>query len=361
MQGKTRAAVFAALGVMAAVACAVSEPPSGGPEDKAPPTVSATVPRPDSTGVDPGSAIRIGFSEPMQRARIERMLVVNPPIEIARVSWDENTLVIQPAGGLVRDTTYVVRLKPDYQDRHGASAVQWHEFAFATGSAALDTARIEGKVTLDRAPAARAIVRCYRVSGRDTLDLKKDRPDREATAGRDGEFALRYLPSNGARFVVMAFQDENSNRIYDADSDPAAVLADTVIIVPALPVMAGMDMALLDPKEPGTVNGTVANESGADTARVMVAMYDAADSTHAAYRAVCDSTGAYEVASVKPGSYILRAFVDIKADSLPGVYPCPSNPKGCPEPHARRPGVVRVTAAVEITEPRLVIRREEDP
>jgi hypothetical protein len=358
-----RGRALAALGVwaLALVACAVSVPPGGGPEDKAPPTVSATVPRPDSTGVDPESPIRIGFSEPMQRQRVERLVVVNPPIEIERVRWEGNTLVIEPAGDLVRDTTYVVRLKPEYQDRHNVTARQWHEFAFATGTAPLDTARIEGKVTLKRGPAAGAIARCFRIGVNDTLDIESDRPDREVVANRDGVFALRYLPANGERFLVMAFADQNDNRIFDADTDPAAVYADTVIMAAAVPVVSGVDLALLDPKEPGTVKGTVTNESGIDTSRVMVAMYDTADSTRAAYRAVCDSAGVYEVSAVKPGTYILHAFVDVRTDSLPGTYPCPSNPKGCREPGARRPGTLQVKAADEIDEAPLVIRREEEP
>ncbi len=346
---------------LASLACAVSVPPGGGPEDRAPPTVSSTVPRPDSTGVDPGSPIRIGFSESMERQRVERLVVVTPPIEIKKVHWEGNTLLIETACGLARDTTYVVRLKPEYQDRHNVTATQWHEFAFATGSAPLDTARIEGKIMLKRGPAARAIARCFRIGVNDTLDIERDRPDRETVANRDGVFALRYLPSNGERFLVMAFADQNDNRVFDADTDPAAVYADTVIMAPAVPKVTGVDLSLLDPKEPATVKGTVTNESGIDTSRVMVAIYDAADSTRAAYRAVCDSTGAYEVSSVKPGSYILHAFVDVKTDSLPGTYPCPSNPKGCREPGVRRPGTLRVKAADQVNEPPLVIRREEEP
>jgi hypothetical protein len=239
-------------------------------------------------------------------------------------------------------------------------ATQWHEFAFATG-AALDTARIEGKITLKRAPAAHAVARCYRVTGGDTLDLERDRPDREATAKRDGTFQLRYLPSNGARFVVMAFADKNSNRVYDPEHDPSLVLADTVVIVAGNPVVAGLELPLIDPQDPGIVRGTVVNESGVDTARVMVAMYAPEDSTRPSYRAVCDSTGAYEVTSVRAGSYILHAFVDVRADSLPGSYPCAGSEAGCPEPAARRPGVLRVTPAAELREQPLVIRRKEEP
>jgi Bacterial Ig-like domain len=343
-----------------ALACAVSVPPTGGPEDKSPPMVKATVPAADSTGVDPHSPIRIAFSEPMRQERIERMVTVNPAIEIERVHWEGNVMVIEPAHELVRDTTYVVRVKPDYEDRHGVPGNQWHEFAFATGTAPLDTARIEGKITLKRAPATRAIARCYRVTGKDTLNFDSARPDREATADRDGKFALRHLPSNGSRFVVLGFLDQNGNRFYDRDSEPAIVYPDTIVIVPQNPVVSDIELALLDPKEPGGVKGTVGNESGVDSARVMVAMFATSDSTKAAYRAVCDSTGAYEVKSVKPGEYVLRAFVDIKTDSVPGAYPCAAQPKaGCLEPSARRPGFLHVKAAAVVMEPLLVIKKEE--
>jgi len=104
-----------------AIACAISEPPSGGPEDKSPPAVASTTPAADSTGVDPGSPIAITFGEDMSRARVERLVSVNPPIVIERVRWDDRTLIIEPRGGLQRDTTYVVRVKGGYRDSHGVT------------------------------------------------------------------------------------------------------------------------------------------------------------------------------------------------------------------------------------------------
>ena len=356
-----RTSVMSAVSIwmVLALACAVSVPPQGGPEDKAPPKIVESIPHSDSTGVEPNSAIRLRFSEPMHEERVERNVTVNPPIEIRRVHWEGTTLVIEPAQPLVRDTTYVVRVKPDYQDRHNVPGAQTHEFAFATGTAVLDTARITGKVSLKRGPAARAVVRGFRLSANDTLRVERDRADREAVTDKDGTFSLRYLPSNGSRFVLLAFLDQNNNGFYDLDSDPGIIYPDTVTVLPGHPVVEDIELVLLDPKEPGGVKGTVTNETGADSARVMVAMYDRADSTRASYRALCDSTGAYEVKSVKPGEYTLRAFVDIKADSLPRSYPCATNPKGCAEPSVRRPGWLKVPAATTVTEPVLVIRKKE--
>ena len=353
------------IGAMAALAgalaCAVSVPPSGGPEDKTPPTVSYSVPRADSTGVDPSSPIRIGFSEPMTRARLERQVTVSPAIRIRKAGWENGALVIEPEGGLARDTTYVVRVKPGYRDEHGVPSTAGFEFAFATG-AAIDTARIEGVVYLRREPSKKAIVRCFRLPAADTLDLYTARPDREAATGPDGRFALRYLPNNDARFRVMAFVDQNGNGSYERDSDPVVVLPDTVALTPAVPVVTGLALTAVDPAEPGSVRGVVVNESGADSARVMAGLFAEADSARALYLAVCDSAGGYEFRQVKPGEYALRAFVDLAGDSVAGSWPCPGGgTPGCPEPAARLETAVVVKPGQSVEAPPIVIRRREEP
>ncbi|HET6347937.1 MAG TPA: hypothetical protein VFH88_02540, partial [Candidatus Krumholzibacteria bacterium] len=103
------------------------------------------------------------------------------------------------------------------------------------------------------------------------------------------------------------------------------------------------------------------NESGVDTAAVLVALYSSTDSTRIAYHARCDTTGAYQMRNVAPGDYTLRAFVDVKPDSAPGFYPCPAQPdKGCPEPMVRAPAPVAVKPAQVTTVPPVVIPRKEE-
>ena len=358
---RLRSRAPAAVSVALALACAVSEPPSGGPEDKTPPGVTSTIPRADSAGVEVNSRIRIAFSEPMTRARIERLFESYPPIRIGWAGWEGGMLTIQPEGGLARDTTYVVRLKAGFRDAHGVEATAAHEFAFATG-AALDSARIEGTVRFRREPSAKAIVRAFRVTEGDTIAPEVTRPHRETATGRDGRYALRYLPSGGGRFVVMGFVDQNGNGRFDRDGDPVAIVADTVTLTAALPIASDVDIAVIDPREPGGVKGVVINESGIDSARVLVGLYAAGDSVRAAYLAACDSTGAYELRTVKPGEYTLLGFVDARADSAAGTWPCPgSGATGCPEPRARLAAAVVVKPAATVEAPALYIRRPEDP
>lgn len=350
-----RRILFSVVVVAFALACAVSEPPSGGPEDKDPPAVVGTTPAADSTGVDPSSPIAITFGEHMQRARVERLVSVQPPITIDRVRWEGQTLVIEPAGGLQRDTTYVVRLKPGYRDRHGVAGVSTREFAFATG-ATLDTASISGQVLFKREPSGKSIVRAFRVPRDTTFRADAARPDREVVTQRDGSFRLRYLPANDARFVMMAYVDQNGNGTFDSANEPYTVLPDTFLLTAAVPKREGVRVDIIDPNEPGSVAGEVANETGIDTVRTSLGLYGLGDSTRAEYLTHADTLGAYAFSKVKPGTYRLWAFLDLRADSIPGTYPC-ELPEGCREPSLLLVDSLLVSPGGSVSVPRLILKR----
>lgn len=352
---RSRAPYFAAAMAVLALACAVQEPPSGGPDDKTPPAVVGTTPRADSTGVDPGSAIAITFGEDMTRQRVERLVSVEPPIEIDRVSWVGRTMVIQPRGALQRDTTYVVRLKPGYRDQHGVVGTSSREFAFATG-ASLDTARISGTVLFKREPSGKSVVRAFRVPRDSTFRPEAARPDRETGTARDGTFKLKYLPANGARFVLMAYVDQNGNGTFDK-AELFAVLPDTITLTPQVPEFAGVQINVIDPTERGIVRGVVANETGIDSMLAMVALYAPRDTTRMEYLARCDSAGAFAV-QVKPGGYRLWAFLDVHADSARGQYDCGA-PEKCAEPSVALPDSIVVGPGATVNVGKLTLKRRE--
>ncbi|HEU4364359.1 MAG TPA: Ig-like domain-containing protein [Candidatus Krumholzibacteria bacterium] len=356
-----RATAFALLTGAVIVACAVSVPPSGGPEDTSPPKVAATVPARDSSGVGVTSPIAITFSDDMTRARVERSVTVNPAITFDRVGWEGRTLVIHPGGELQRDTTYVVRVKPGYRDNHGVVSKASYEFAFATG-ASLDTARVEGKVQFKREPSGRAVVRCFRLPRPDDFDAAVARPDRETTSATDGTYRLRYLPANDARFVLFAFVDVNGNGLLDTPGEPFLAHPDTVLLSAAVPVVTAVDFAIIDPNEPAVVSGTVSNETGIDSVRASVLIVAVSDSTRAPLYGLCSEAGAFEFARVPVGAYVVRAFLDLRADSTCGTYVCPdSSAAPCLEPCAETPDTLRVEPGAAVTVPRLVLHRKESP
>jgi Bacterial Ig-like domain len=354
-------ALSAWAAVTLAAACAVQEAPSGGPEDRNPPKVAATIPAPDSVGVDPASDIAIAFSEDMTRARVERLVSTEPPIVLGSIRWRDRTLLIHVEGGLQRDTTYVVRVKSGYRDRHGVPGVDEYQFAFATG-AALDSARVEGAVFFKKEPSAKALVRAFRVPRDTAFTPEAARPDRETPTEHDGRYALRYLPSRGARFVVMAFVDVNGNGAFERATEPFAVVPDTVVLDAAHPVVSGLAITIIDPNEPARVHGVVVNESGIDSVRATVCFYASEDSSRARHLAVCGADGSFAVEQARPGEYIVRAFLDLRADSLCGDYPCAGDSaRACPEPCVRLPGVLTVKPGVVVEVPRMVLRRREGP
>jgi len=327
-----RALVWMLLLAVFAVACAVSVPPSGGPEDRSPPGIVGTSPAADSAGVDPGSAVTITFSEPMEREGISRLVSFSPPVEIDRVRWDGNSLSITAWGGFHPDTTYLVTVRSGIRDRHRVATKSDFEFAFAT-SAALDTARISGQVTYRRKPTGKATVNAFVLPRDSAFTPETGAPDRQSTTDKDGVYTLSYLSPAGSRVIVWAYEDANNNGAYDPGGDHSAVLADTVVLTPGSPVRLSADIAIIDPNEPSVVKGRVINESGIDSMLVSVGLFAGADSLPAAFYVRCDSTGMFEMRQVRMGTYAFRAFVDMHPDSMCGFYPCgPDSSQSCAEP-----------------------------
>jgi hypothetical protein len=340
----------------AVVACAIDRPPLGGPEDKTAPTLLVTVPRSDSAGVDAGSEIAITFSEDMSRSGVERLVQFNPPIEIGTVRWDGSTIFIRPAEPLHPDTTYIVTIRPGFRDYHKVAAKEGTEFAFAT-SAAIDSGTISGRIYFRREPTKKGVVRCFVLPVDSGFAAEAVRPDREAKTDENGDYTLRYLPNRDNRFIVWAFEDANKNSTFAPENEAGMLLPDTVALTPHSPFAAGIDIWIVDPNEPAVVAGVVVNESGLDTFVVSVALYVDSLAARPTYLQPCDSTGAYEFANVRGAKYLLRAFVDVVADSACGWYPCfDDSSASCEEPCAMFPDTLQVEPGTTVEVDSLALR-----
>jgi hypothetical protein len=336
-----------AVAVCAAVSCAVEAPPPGGPIDETPPKVVTTVPARDSAGVAPGSSIAITFGEKMTRAGVTHLFVMSPPIEIGTVHWKGSTVFIQPLDSLNPDTTYFATLRAGYRDNHKVASKKDYSWAFAT-SAAIDSGTISGTVYFSRKPTAKGVARCFQMPVDSAFVVEAARPDREARTDEVGHYALSYLPNKGSRFIVWAFEDQNQNGEFDPGNDYGAAPLDTVTLTARAPFAAGVDFSIVNPKEPATVAGKVINRSGIDTIAVTVTL--TADTVETpSYLTKCDTTGAYIFNSVMMGKYVLRAFVDVNADSLCDSYPCSDDSSGlCPEPCTVMPDTLTIAPGAEL-------------
>ncbi|UCH85641.1 MAG: Ig-like domain-containing protein [Candidatus Latescibacterota bacterium] len=331
-------------------ACAIPEPPPGGPEDKTPPEVIESFPEDGQAGVPPDGEIVLGFSEKMQQARLERLVSMSPPAKIAKVKWKKNAAAFSFENPLHPDTTYIFELKKGFGDSHGVKSEKSFHFAFAT-SAHIDTGVIAGRILFRREPTDRGVVRLF-VVPRDTVFAPEaTRPDREVRTGEDGVYRLRYLPTDGRSFLVWAFHDKNGNMNFEPDEEAGGVLPDTVTLTDAGWKMEEQNISIVDPREPALIAGTIVNNTGVDSLPVVVSLhsYDDTAKTGPAYLTMCDSLGVYEFDDVLMGSYALFGFLDFSGDSLCGGYPCPDDSaKTCDEPCVQRADTLRVSPGDQI-------------
>jgi hypothetical protein len=348
--------IFAGL----ALSCAISVPPSGGPEDKQPPEITGTEPADGATNVPVDAAITFTFSEKMAAGKIERLLAAYPPFEMGKVEWKKNSLRIHPAAPLRADTTYWIMLKPGFRDQHNVENKKEYSFAFATG-AHVDSGTIAGTVIFRRKPSASAIVRAFALRADTTLNPASARPDREAATDDMGHYEFRRLPTSGVRFLVWAFQDQNDNDFFEPGQEFAEVYPDTIILSASAPAVLDASIIIIDPTEPGDIKGTIINASGNDTFPVSVAVFTREDSLpKVAGYAICGSKGGFHIAKVKPGAYGLVAFLDLRPDSLPGTYPCPGDTtRLCDEPYAAYPDSIRVKPGDEVVLPPFTLSKPE--
>ena len=92
-RGAAKGAV-ASLSALLVVACAVVQPPSGGPEDKRPPHIVAVAPQPDSASVENDTHVIIRFSEKVNGETFKERVKVYPPIAFKSIKIKGDELQI---------------------------------------------------------------------------------------------------------------------------------------------------------------------------------------------------------------------------------------------------------------------------
>lgn len=237
----TRAVVRLGAACCAAFAlarCAHVEPPSGGPEDKTPPAVTAVYPAPGQARVPDDARFVFQFSEWIDRAATRGAILVSPPYAgRVRAEVDGDRLVVRlPAGARLRpSTTHDVTVLGNVRDLRGNAMGRPFTLRFTTGDA-LDSAAATGTLA---APGARGtlVAALYATTRREA--------EARALNPRDADFAPAALPEpwrelpvrvaaadsagryriDGAApgtYALFAFEDVNGNFAFDAGLERAA-------------------------------------------------------------------------------------------------------------------------------------------
>ncbi|MCK5741739.1 MAG: Ig-like domain-containing protein, partial [Chlorobi bacterium] len=219
-------------------ACANSQPPSGGPADTVPPTISGNVPE-NKTRHFSRQSVEIEFSKYMNRAQVNESIFISPSVKY-QTDWSGKNLEIEFTENLDSNTTYSILLGTEYSDIRGNKPEKAFLLIFSTGES-LDSGAITGKL-FDPKPAG-AFIFAHRIDNidPDTLDIRRVKPDYRTQVGTNGEFEFGAL-KNG-EYRLTAVRDEYKDEIYDEGTDAfGASLFDAVVeadTIPYLPIRIG--------------------------------------------------------------------------------------------------------------------------
>ena len=211
--------------ILLLASCANPRAPSGGPRDETPPSVVRTNPVRDTVNVPTSTeALRIEFSEYIERSSFSQALSVTPTFEERpEVSWSGRTAEIEFPSPLRDSTTYIFSLDANLSDAHGVSLDNPLTVAFSTGPR-INRGQIQGRVVGKRrgAPQQRVDVYAYVLSP-DAVGAPQplpDQPSYRTQTGEEGTFGFDYMREG--RYYVVALRDNNRNRHPDA-GEPYAV------------------------------------------------------------------------------------------------------------------------------------------
>ena len=194
--------------------CARIEPPPGGPIDKTAPTILVSVPSADSVNVARGDRISIAFSENIDRASAQTAVFISPrPSGIMRYKWNGRILNILLPQTMADSTTYVVSIGSAVTDLRGNKMEKSHVFAFSTGGP-ISRGEIDGIIFQQAKPAAGMTVGLFDSASIGIIGRSDSLyPPFLTQSGKNGEYALQYLPRGG--YFAFAFDDRNKNQFFD--------------------------------------------------------------------------------------------------------------------------------------------------
>jgi hypothetical protein len=331
------------------------EPPEGGPEDKAPPSIVSIEPSPGSVGVPRSTGLTVTFSEKIDGESFRGRVLIFPAVEYSGIKAKGERLEIRFREQLP-ETTFSVVIMAGYSDQHNVKNERSDVFHFSTSSA-IDTGSVSGRVLFKEKPDSTGVVHLIAILPADTIgDPASAEPSRIAFARQDGGFDFRALPTGGERFILWAFTDRNRDGRFSQKDEFAALAPDTITLDRDRPRVEGVAIDIIDPNEPGSIAGRINDETG--LGMPPTARFDRLGEK-VAFVARADTTGAYLVPAVPPGEYIFSAFIDVSGDSLAGNYIDPSDSTASlPEPSLSPPDTIVVSPGERTSVDPVTLKKE---
>ena len=215
--------------------CARVGSPVGGAKDTIPPQVTES--NIDSPRVNVSRDIRelrIDFDEYITLKDINKQLIISPPLKkitkILPSGMGNKYLLIKWADTLEANTTYNFNFGNSIVDNNEGNALGYYNFAFSTGPK-IDSLFVSGELKSifnekdKKTEAGSLVVGLYQE--KDSMEYRQ-KPYYITKADPDGYFELNYLAPGNYR--ILAFEDSNSNSVYDAGKEKVGFLKDKITL-----------------------------------------------------------------------------------------------------------------------------------
>ena len=202
-----RKTLFPLLAIMICIRCASITTPTGGPKDKIPPHLLASIPKPNQTNFK-GKSVELSFDETVKLNSPKEEIIISPsPGAEIEIKNKGTKVTITPKAGWKDTTTYSISFREGIQDITESNSPPNLKLAFSTG-ALIDSLRLSGTVhdILDGTPHEKITVAIYQS---DTFDIFTDAPNYFTKTDKQGKFKLENIKAGSYR--IYAFDDKNKN------------------------------------------------------------------------------------------------------------------------------------------------------
>ncbi len=213
--------------------CARRGTPTGGAKDSIPPILVKAIPAIETINFDE-TKIKIYFDEYIKLKDVKKKLVISPPQKydpiITPVGTASKFISIKILDTLDPNTTYAFNFGNSIVDNNEDNELGNFKYVFSTGTY-IDSLEMSGEVTnpLVKEPVKNIDVMLYEYDSTFTDSvIYKEKPRYIANTLDSTLFELTNL--RAGKYLLIALQDNNFNKIYNPETDKIGFIKDTVSI-----------------------------------------------------------------------------------------------------------------------------------
>jgi hypothetical protein len=205
---------FLAASVGVLLTCAHQVPPTGGPDDKTPPSVVSASPPKGSINVPQKTTVVFYFTKWINPQTPEKFLSVFPaPKGGVKITVSGRKILVKPKRAYADSTTYHIIFNTSLSDLHSNSIGTPYQYFFSTGPS-IDSGHVFGCVIVGEAKALQPKVAMYARSEFDTSDtIYFGMPSYLTQTDSAGVFSFDNI--HRGTYELLAFCDDNGNNKLD--------------------------------------------------------------------------------------------------------------------------------------------------